>query len=350
MGDQAMRRVSLKSLADGGEALLMAHGAPRQTARAVLDVLLTGEARGHASHGLLRLPRVVEGIRAGRQDPRAQPVIEERGRACLLADGRFALGPFAAVTIMDAVIERTRSHGLCLACAHGIHHFGIGGYYTDRAARQGLIGLALCNTQPAAAPFGGRRRTLGTNPISFSCPSAGDQPITLDMATTAVARGKLLDCKLRGVPLPEGVAADPDGRMTTDPEQGLAGALLPLGGLFGFKGSGLALMVDILAGALSGAATATRVTGTLDADVPCTAGYCFLAADPDFFCGRKTFADEVRRLVEDVRASGPDVLLPGERAHGREALARRQGVDVPESLADTLNTLAVARGLPPILP
>jgi len=343
-----MRRVPVEVLQAGGEALLMAHGASQETARVVLDVLVTAEARGHGSHGLGRLGRIVAGIKAGFQDPRVRPDLVERGRSCLLADGRAGLGPFTAATIMAAVIERAQSVGLCLASAHHIHHFGIGGYFTDMAARAGLVGLVLCNTQPAATMFGGRGRVLGTNPISFSCPSGQAFPITLDMATTAVARGKILECARLGTTLPESVAAAPDGRMTTDPGQGLAGALLPLGGLFGFKGSGLALMVDILAGALAGAATGTRVAGTLDVDVQCTAGFFFLAVDPEFFCGRQAFLDEVRRLVRDVRDAGPEVLLPGERGHRREARARQEGLPLERGCLDTLNELAVAAGLDPI--
>lgn len=345
-----MRRISIKTLADGGEALLMALGTPEGAAKTVLDALLTAEARGYASHGLLRLPKVASGIRAGVQNPMASPVITRRGRVCLLADGRFALGPWAAGLVMEAVVEGALANGLCLACARDINHFGIGGYYTDMAARQGLIGLALCNTQPAAALFGGRCRTVGTNPISFSCPTGGAFPITLDMATTAAARGKLLDCKLRGVPLPDDVAAAPDATMTNEPDLGLAGFLLPLGGPFGYKGSGLALMVDILAGALSGAATATRVAGTLDTDVPCTAGFFFLAADPEYFCGREAFLDEIRRLTADVRAAGPEVLLPGERAHRQEALAHREGLALPAPLIESLNALAASCGRPPLVP
>jgi L-2-hydroxycarboxylate dehydrogenase (NAD+) len=343
-----LRHVSLESLAAGGEALLQAHGATPETARVILDVTLTAEARGHASHGLLRLPPLVRSIDQGLQAPKARPTIEERGAACLLADGQSSPGSFAAATIMEAVIDRTRRHGLCLASAHNINHFGIGAYYTDMAAREGLIGLALCNARPAAAVHGGIRAVIGTNPIAFSCPSGGEHPITLDMATTAVARGKLKACKLQGTPLPRDVAAGPDGVMTTDPDQGLAGFLLPLGGRFGFKGSGLAIMVDILSGALSGMATTTRVVGIQDGKRS-TAGFFFLAIDPAFFCGREAFVAEVARMAADLKASGPDVLLPGERAHRREARARREGLDVAEELAESLNALAAASGLPPIV-
>ncbi|WP_428561612.1 MAG: Ldh family oxidoreductase [Solidesulfovibrio sp. DCME] len=337
----------LRVLAEAGQAVLMAHGMPPGTAASVMDVLLTAEARGFASHGLLRLPGIVAGIAAGAIDPAAEPVIEATSPCGLRVDGRYAPGPHAARLAMEAVIARAGANGLCLATASRLSHFGFGGYYADMAAAAGLLGLVLCNTQPAAGPFGGRRKALGTNPISFSCPTGrpDGRPISLDMATTAAARGRILAHKLRGDPLPPDIAADAHGRATTDPDAALAGFLLPLGGLFGYKGTGLAIMVDILGGALAGAATGLRVRGTLDADTPCTAGFLFLALDPAFFCGRERFLAEVDRLVDDLRQSGPDVRLPGERGHARAARAAVAGVALPPALVERLRALEAEAGL-----
>lgn len=340
-------RYPLRVLAEAGQAVLAAHGASPVAAASVMDVLLAAEARGVSSHGLLRLPRLVAGIAAGVIDPAAEPAIDFASRCCLRVDGRRAPGPHAARLTMNAAISWAKTDGLCLASASRMSHFGFGGYFTDMAAAEGLVGLVLCNTQPAAGPFGGLKKVLGTNPISFSCPTGRPDgvPLSLDMSTTAAARGRLLAHKLRGEPLPRDIAADPDGRMTTDADEALAGFLLPLGGAFGYKGTGLALMVDILCGALAGAATGLRVTGTLDADTPCTAGFLFLALDPAFFCDRERFLAEVGRLIDDLRGAGPDVRLPGERGHRLAERAAREGVELPPALVDSLCQLEAAAGV-----
>ncbi|WP_300155149.1 Ldh family oxidoreductase [Solidesulfovibrio sp.] len=337
----------LRLLSEAGQAVLTAHGVPSVAAASVMDVLVAAEARGFSSHGLLRLPRIVAGIVSGAIVPAAEPSIDFASRCCLRVNGRQAPGPYAARLTMNAVVSWAKTDGLCLASASGMSHFGFGGYYADMAAAEGLVGLVLCNTQPAAGPFGGQSKVLGTNPISFSCPTGepGGVPLSLDMATTAAARGLLLSHKLRSEPLPPDIAAGPDGGMTTDPDEALAGFLLPLGGAFGFKGTGLALMVDILSGALSGAATGLRVKGTLDAETPCTAGFLFLALDPAFFCGRERFLAEVDRLVADMRGAGPDVRLPGERGHARAKRAAREGVELPQALVARLRALEAEAGV-----
>lgn len=276
--------------------------------------------------------------------PDAEAVITEKG-VCIEVDGKGGLGPHYSTVLMEKVVDKAAEQGVSVGVARNLSHFGFGGYYTEMAAQKGLIGIVVCNTEPASNPFGGKGKVLGTNPLSFSCPLPGhDFPITVDMATTAAARGKLLSAKLNGESIPDFIAQDKDGQMTNDPEAGLAGSLLPLGADFGYKGTALAMMIDVLGGALSGAQTGTRVTGTATTTVPCTAGFFFLALSPDFFA-HGAFEAQVASLVGEMQASGPQVLIPGQREHAALKEAEANGIMVKPNVHAMMKELHEEVGL-----
>lgn len=334
-------RITETRLQAVGSRLLQGYGVPDLAARQVMTVLIRGDARGFASHGLIRLKNVVTGLQAGTHQPLARPEFRPRGPCGWFVDGQMGLGPPVAWETMERVVRTAQEHGLGLAVARNLTHFGIAGFYAEMAASNGLLGLVLCNTEPAQSPFGGRNKVLGTNPICFSAPGpdAASPPITLDMATTAAARGKILAHQLAGTPLPPHIATGPDGQMTTDPAAALAGSLLPLGGEFGYKGTGLAIMVDLLTGGLAGAATGTRVTGTVTTTDPCTAGFFFMAINPEFFGRTAAFRQATAALLGDLAAAGDGVLPPGALEHQREAQARDQGILLSGPLRALLNHL-----------
>jgi len=316
------KQLPLKTVEEKSTELLCKHGVPRKAAEQVAAVLVGAEARGHASHGLLRLDRLITGIQAGTHFPEAQPTIQRTG-SWLVVDGHHSLGPAVCTDVTESCIEIAKESGVAVASLRNITHFGIGGYYTDLAAEQGLCGLALCNTEPAASPFGGKGKVLGTNPISFSSPRKNGPPICVDLATTAAARGKLLAAQRDGATLPDYIAIDTDGNMTNDPTEGLKGGLSPLGGPFGYKGTGLGILVDILSGCLANAATATNVTGTATTTEMNTAGTFLMFLNPAVSCGSlDVFVNMVETLIGDLQAAGDSVLLPGQRE--REILAQSQ--------------------------
>jgi L-2-hydroxycarboxylate dehydrogenase (NAD+) len=327
---------SISDLKDVVQNALCAKGVAKNIAADVAEVLLAAEAKGFGSHGLIRLGRILTGIDAGTHAPDAIPTFTQNGPVAVHADGHFQLGPHVAINLTKRLIETAKTNGIGIGTARNMTHFGIGGYYTEMMAREELVGIVLCNTEPAASPFGGKGKVLGTNPISFSCKASTGEVITVDMATTATARGSLVAAELAGKPLADYVAVDQDGVMTNDPATGLAGALLPLGGPFGYKGTGLAFMVDVLCGALGGAQTGTRVKGTITTTDPCSSGFFFLAIDPERFGGKQYFEDQVKILGNEMRKSGQNVLLPGERECGREALAGKEGITLSSALSAQL--------------
>jgi LDH2 family malate/lactate/ureidoglycolate dehydrogenase len=230
-------------LFDFGCRVLERLDVPAQDAREVAGCLIKAELRGVDSHGMVRLPvyarRVKVGAVLARPDLRLTPV----GTASVLVDGGNGLGPVVGARAMDAAIDLARAHGTGFAGVRHSNHFGPAAYYVERAIAAGLIGVAISNAPPNMAPFGGRTRFLGTNPVAIGVPAGEERPLIFDASTSVVARGKIIVAAHTGQPIPEGWAIDPDGHPTTDPEQALAGAVLPFGGA---KGSALSFIIDIL--------------------------------------------------------------------------------------------------------
>jgi L-2-hydroxycarboxylate dehydrogenase (NAD+) len=276
-------------------------------------MLVTAEARGKDSHGLLRLPRYLRGIEHGNVDPDGEiEIVRDSGAAATLSGGS-RLGPAVAVRATAEAATRAHEYGIGCVGVHDSTHLGMLGYYTDRLREETLVGIAMTNTEPAMAPYGGSEPILGTNPIAIGLPT--DPPFTFDASTAAIARGRLETAAERGESIPDGVAVDAAGAPTTDPEAALDGTILPFGGP---KGSGLAIAVEVLAGGLVGASMGTDVTGTYHTEAPCTKGDCFLAIDP-IALGGPDVIERIEAFLAELRAtdsadSDASIRLPGARA------------------------------------
>jgi L-2-hydroxycarboxylate dehydrogenase (NAD+) len=303
-----------------------AHGVGEQDADLTAEVLVAAEAMGKGSHGLIRLPRFVSGIEHGNVDPDGDIRTVRDSGAAATVDGGARLGPAVASHAVAEATERADEHGVGVVGAHNANHLGMLGYYTDQARRDGYVALGMTNTEPAMPPHGGTEPILGTNPIAVALPT--DPPFNLDMSTSGIARGTVLERDEQGGTLPEGVALDADGEPTTDPGAALEGTILPFGGA---KGSGLAIAVEVLAGGLVGAAMGRDVTGTYHTEDPCTKGDLFVAVDPTALAGDGfvAAANEFLRTLttEPVAAGFEEVRLPGERSLRRERRAESVAVD-----------------------
>ncbi|WP_327053979.1 Ldh family oxidoreductase [Halomicrococcus gelatinilyticus] len=293
------------------------HGISEADAELTAEVLVSADARGKHSHGLLRLPRFVRGIEHGNVDPDGTiELVADRGAAATLSGGSRP-GPVVAVDAATRAMDRADEYGVGVVGVRDTNHLGMLGYYTDLVRSEGYVGVALTNTEPAMPPYGGAEPVLGTNPIAVGLPTT--PPFNLDMSTSAIARGSVLHAKENGGSLPEGVALDADGEPTTDPAAALEGTIRPFGGP---KGSGLAVAVEVLAGGLVGAAMGTDVTGTYHTEDACTKGDLFFAVDPAAL-GSPDFASTASAFLADLkdadRAAGVDeIRLPGERSVERD--------------------------------
>jgi (2R)-3-sulfolactate dehydrogenase (NADP+) len=318
---------------------LEACGVPRPDAASTAEVLVGAEMDGVGSHGLSRLPQYVRQLRAGALNPRPSfRWVETRPAAATLHADR-ALGPVAALAAADAAVERAGAYGVAAIAVRGAGHVGPLAAYVSRVAHAGLVGIAFANTPPAMAPWGAGRPVLGTNPIAFAAP-AQPRPVVVDLSLTVAARGKILTAAKTGDPIPEGWAVDAAGRPTTNAAAALGGALLPAGGE---KGYALAVMVELLAGALAGGVLSEALPMPwIDPGKTSAPGFLICALAPDAFGGADAFARLAARLGELVAASGG--RLPGARRWSSRARGERDGVDVPASLAAELAEAGVQWG------
>jgi LDH2 family malate/lactate/ureidoglycolate dehydrogenase len=292
----------------------MAAGLEQSSAVGVVDNLEYAELRGFGSHGFLRLPTYVERIMAGGISRRPEIVVVNDQPSMAIVDAGAAIGAYSASICTDMAITKAIEGGVGVVIARNANHFGAAGYYTDRIAARGLLGIVACNTDAVmCAPFGGTA-VLGTNPISIAAPVIHGLRPQLDMATSEVAHGKIIGARDRGEQIPLGWAVDTDGVPTSDPVQGLVGALLPSGGAKGFA---LAFMIDCLV-AVGGARTSHEVSALYgDRSAPQELGHVFIAIAVDQVQSLAEYSSHVADLtaaVHDSAAPGSSrpPVIPGE--------------------------------------
>jgi L-2-hydroxycarboxylate dehydrogenase (NAD+) len=322
--------------------ILVAAGVPDDAARLQARLLVEAELRGHPSHGLLRLPRLVDRIKAGVADPAASGVHRWVGESFLEVDGQQGLGPVVAMSALDAITARARRTGVACAAVSRSNHLGMLALYAETIAERELVGICLTTSEAIVHPWGGREALLGTNPIAIGVP-ASPRPLVLDMATSAASMGKVHDYANRNLDLDPRWAVDADGNPTRNPAAAIAGSLTPFGGP---KGYGLAIALETLIAALTDSALGRDVVGTLDSIHPSTKGDLFIAATPPGD-GR---AREIGAYLDLVRASSRQrpaepVQVPGDGSRVRRQRAIEDGFDIPGEIWASL--LSYPRADPP---
>ena len=302
-------KISIENESKLIEEILLAYGVQKNEASIVADVITDGDLKGFSTHGLGRFPQYIKSINAGTIKTEGDYEIEKESPSTAMINGNHKFGHYLTVKAMDLAVKKASETGVGIVGIHDSNHYGIAGYYSDLASLQDMIGIVISNTEPAMAPFGGKKALLGTNPITISIPSDDiHNYICVDMATSVTARGKLLESKRKGEKIPEGLALDKDGNPTTDPAAGLEGSILPFGG---FKGYALAFMFELLAGPLVGAEYGEKVKGTATPDEMCTKGDLLIAIDPEHFAGSMQFKFYVDRFVSEIREENG--VIPGDR-------------------------------------
>jgi LDH2 family malate/lactate/ureidoglycolate dehydrogenase len=325
--------------------VLEASGIAKGDAEDAARILVTGELMGHATHGVLRLESYGERLRSGAMDARARIAVEQAAPAIVRIDGANALGPLVGLKALREAMARARSHGVGIAFARNSNHFGAIAPYCLMAAEEGFASMIGSNASTTIAPTGGAETKLGNNPLGFGAPRPGGRPVILDMAMSVAARGKIRAALARGERIPDTWATDRQGRATTDPEAALDGFLLPFGG---HKGYGLALVVDLLAGVLSGAAYLTHVNSWLDdPGKPGNLGHFFVLIDTRVLGSGEWLAERMadfEAIVHGTPRADPavPVRLPGEIELDRLERHRREGVAMDPALVARLEALATS--------
>ncbi len=359
MSTAAALRYACQPLEAFATAAFQAAGMRPGDASLAAHSLVAADLRGVMSHGLVRLPVYVHNLRSSAVNPTAQPTVTAETDTTAVVDGQNAMGQVVGTRAMALAIQKAAERGVGVVAARHSNHLGTCAHYALLAAQRGMVGIAMTNGAAAMAAWGGVDRIVGNNPIAIAAPTDGHCPVVLDMAQTVVARGKIKLAELRGERIPLGWAADPAGRPTEDPSAALSGALLPIGG---HKGYGLAVVVDLLAAALSGARLSPEIEnmGFTEADERPVfgpeppgvgTGHWFMALD----VARFVPLDEFRRratgyahiLKASRRAEGvATISLPGEPECRAEQERQARGIPYEAHVVEQLRALAVRAGLP----
>ena len=343
------RRIAPTRLFEYIERVLTRIEIPQQDARITAHVLTDADLTGRHTHGVSRLPLYVERIESHLIATRPQVVWKGTQPTIAHLNGNNGLGPVIAWYATEKVIAMAKEGGIGVVSVSQSNHCGAMSVYCTEVARHGLIGVALTNTPPGIAPLGGRAPFLGTNPIAFGFPRhTGDPPLIIDLSTSVVARGHIIQAARLGKAIPEGWAVDQNGHSTTDAMAALKGAVLPMGGA---KGYALALSVEILAGVLSGSGVGPSVKNPYaDTSGPSNVGHFFLALNPSTILDTEEFYTRLESLENGLRDVVPiaevPVTLPGDRSEANRQQYLADGIPLDATLIDQLNALAERLDVP----
>ncbi len=329
-------RITLEEVRGLANNVLLANGLSSEQARAIADNVTRAERDECKSHGLFRIPWYVGAVRGGTASPDAVPALSELASAVVKVDARGGFSPLAQEVGADALTEKAHEHGLgALAITRCLHVAALWPE-VERLAERGLVAFAFTGSIRFVAPSGGTRPLYGTNPMAFAWPRLNRPPLVFDQASSVSARGEILLHQRDGKTLPEGWAIDAEGRPTTDPEAALAGAQLPFGG---HKGAAIALMVELLTGALMGEFFSFEAMEfEPDETKPSIGGEFMLAIDPIACVEHNDRAAQLahgEKLFEQI-LDQEGTRLPGDRRLAARERTPTEGVVIPKSLHDTL--------------
>lgn len=332
------KRFAIQDLTELAARALQASKVSAENARVVAEALVAADVDELPSHGVSRIPYYAEQAKSGKVDGRAVPTVDLPAPAAVRVDAANGFAFPAIRAGLTRAFEVTPGMGVSAVVVKRSHHAGALSHPVERAAQAGLVALAFSNTPSGIAPWGGRRGSLGTNPIAFACPRASSPPLVVDLSLSKVARGKIMLASKEAKPIPGDWALDEDGKPTTDAGAALRGTMLPIGDA---KGAALALMVEILAAGLARSNFAFQASSFFDAEGPPPGiGQCFILIDPGPF-GGESFSDHVERLLADI-LSQEGARLPGDRRLASRERARESGVEIPEGLAEDLRRRAAS--------
>jgi len=329
-------RLSLQQVEDLTQRALLASGVREDNARSVTRSVVASEADGIHSHGLARLPTYCEHARCGKIDGHADPTASRVAAAGVKVDAHDGFAHPAIDLGLADFLPLARESGIAALAVTNSYNCGVVGYHVERIADVGLVALGFVNAPASIAPWGGSRPVFGTNPLACAVPRDGSAPLVIDQSSSVVAKSEIVVHKQKGEPIPEGWALDADGNPTTDPDAALAGSMVPMGG---YKGAGIALVVEILAAAVTGSNFAIDASSFANNEggSPRT-GQFFIGIDPRAF-GGDDFGQRLEHLFAAIEGQ-EGARLPGQgRLKTRERTAS-DGVEITDILHDKLEGYA----------
>ena len=305
------------------------------------DALINAELVGASSHGLSRLKMYCERIKKKIINPKPRIKIKRISQSISHIDANNSIGFVAADIAVKTAINNAKKTGLGLVAVKNSGHYGLSGYYAEQAVKKNLMVMVFTNAPPAVAPHGALKSLFGTNPICFGTPTGSKIPFILDTSISMINRGKIRVAAREGGKIPEGVALDKYGKPTTDPKKALEGVQLPIAG---FRGSGLAWMVDILSGVFTGGNHAGRVKDPFtDFSGPQNIGHLFFVMKPNLFVGnsfKKRIKDNIRTIKKLPKIKGvKEILYPGQNKFDRYKNNFKKEIKISKNVLNDLNSL-----------
>lgn len=345
-------RVDSRRLVAFATAVYASVGVPERDAQLVADTLVQADLWGHQSHGVLRLGWYLDRIRNGVMKPVTEAELVVDSGAVAVIDGHDGIGHVLTMLAMREAVRRAKTHGIACVGVRNSNHFGTCMYYTIRGAREGCVMQLTTNGGPAMAPWGGRKKIIGTNPWSVAVPAGRHAPLVMDMANTGVARGKIFVARQRREPIPDGWAINASGEPTTDPQEALDGIILPMAG---HKGYVIAAIVDIMSGVLTGGAFLSEVHSPFRTAEKSNCGHLMIAMNIDAFQPLAQFNERMEQYIAELKsvplASGFEAVhYPGELEAINDAHNRREGLSLPADTLDDLRRIASLTRLEGALP
>ncbi len=339
-----------KELRSWTEKIFEKAGVPAADAVLVTDSLIEANLRGVDTHGITRMLKVyIDRIKAGVMNAETKCTIVREKASTALIDCNNGVGQVASHFAMDKAIEKAKTTGTAFVATTHSNHFGAGAYWAMKALEHGMIGFACTNGPASFAPTGGTFPMLGTNPFAVAIPTAKELPFVLDLATTVVARGRIILHAKQNLPLQPGWALDAKGRPTIDPHEAVKGLLAPIGG---YKGYGIALAIDIISGIMTGSNYGTHFPGFLadNMEDPSDIGSIFAAISIDSFIDIPEFTAGIDKAIQEIKAcpkaEGVEkIYIPGEIEAGIRAERLKDGIPLPEAVVEDFAALGESMGI-----
>jgi len=341
-----------RRLIDFAAAVYAGAGVPADDAYLIADTLVQADLWGHQSHGVLRLGWYLDRLRNGVMKPVTRPEFAVDAGAVALLDGHDGVGQVLAHLAAVEAVRRAKAHGIGAVGLRYSNHFGTCMYYTLMGARQGCVMLLTSNGGPAMAPWGGRKKIIGTNSWSIAAPAGRFAPFVMDMANTGVARGKIYLARQKRRPIPAGWAINAAGEPTIDPQEAIDGIILPMAG---HKGYAIAAAVDLLSGVLTGSGFLSGVHSPYRTSEKSNCGHFMLAVNIEAFQPLAQFIERMDRFILEIKSVPPakgfdEIFYPGEREARNDEKHRREGLVFPEDTLADLRRIAGETGLEARLP
>jgi len=353
MEENAPRRISFGELKHFCKTAYSKVGVPDDEAGIIADFLARSDLRGIETHGVMRLPIYIQRIQKKYVRTACKlSLVNEKGSVAFL-EAHGSMGHVAGYKAMEIAIQKATEHGIGWVSVKDSGHFGVAGLFAMMALERGMVGYVVTNSAPMMAPYGGRERIIGNNPLAYAFPTSQYPPVVLDMSCSVVASGKLILCRKKGEKIPLGWAYDKEGMPTEDPFEGYegGGSLAPIGG---HKGYGMVLAHEMLTSVLTGGKWTQFIKSLYEEDRTGIQGTChtFVALDPDCFIGKENFKKSMDRYIKSIKETGKakgakEILMPGEPEHRTEVERLKDGIPLIPATVKEVAALGESLGITP---